>query len=84
MELEPRLNRYRKKPEPDPLTFSKTIVVLSFILLIIYTTAVLVIFAITGQEPVTMTQYFVNAIIGEFSLLGVVKVVKIVKSRNGE
>jgi len=70
--------RSKQRNEPDPLSFSKFIIVVSFVLLIVYTSVVLVIFARTGLEPETMTRYFVNAIIGEFSLLGTIKVVKVV------
>ena len=62
-----------KKVEDD---FSKTIVTLSYILLIVYTVAVLIIFAKTGNEPEIMTRYFVGAIIGEFGFLSGIKVIK--------
>jgi hypothetical protein len=54
----------------------RSIVSLSFVLLIIYTIAVLIIFAKTGLEPETMTKYFVGAIIGEFGFLSGIKVTK--------
>lgn len=65
-----------KRPKDD---FSKTLVILSFLLLIVYTITVLIIFARTGLEPQIMTQYFVGAIIGEFGFLSGIRIVKEVR-----
>ena len=59
------------------MTFTKTLIILSFLLIIIYTSVVLYIFATTGLEPVTLTQYFFGAIIGEFSVMGGIKGIKV-------
>jgi hypothetical protein len=70
------LRQQEAKLKENKDDFSKTIVSLSFVLLIIYTIAVLIIFAKTGLEPETMTKYFVGAIIGEFGFLSGIKVTK--------
>lgn len=63
------------------MTFTKILIVLSFVLIIIYTSVVLYIFATTGVEPVTLTQYFFGALIGEFSLMGGIKGIKVLRLR---
>lgn len=58
------------------VSFSKAAVGLSFVLLIVYTIAVLIIFARTGSEPEVLTRFFIGAIIGEFGFLSGIRIVK--------
>lgn len=57
--------------------FSKGIVIFAFANIIIFTYIVLYIFWKTGNEPATLISYFYKGMIGELSVLGIIKAVKV-------
>jgi hypothetical protein len=57
-------------------SFSKTIVTLTFFLAITYTVTILIIFYLTGNEPVVLTPTVFGFLGGEMLVLGAVRIFK--------
>lgn len=62
--------------------FSKSLVIFSFFLLVVFTAVVLYIFWQTGNEPSTLITAFFAAVLGEFGFLAWIKKTKV--QRGGE
>ncbi len=58
------------------MEFSKLIVILLIISIYVYTGIALWIFYSTGIEPTTLTACFFAAMVGEFTILGMIKKAK--------
>lgn len=63
------------------LRFSKSVIITMFVMLIAYVVTILVIFAITGNEPITLTENLFGFFSAEGGFLAVIKVAEGIAER---
>ncbi len=69
--------RKKKKSKKEKGQYSKLVVALILFVAIFFTASVLLVFAVTGNEPSTLIKYFFVMVVGELWLVAGIKKKKI-------